>query len=104
MIRFLLDYTRANPDKYGRLDAHVRITSTKTGKSLVVEAFGVNAGYRARQLLGCGYAAVKSTETWYPIRQYRKLAKNVTFEPAPHNTDETLTLAQLEALEFLTVE
>ncbi len=81
MIRYIVETVSSKRDVYGNCYHYAVITSTKTGKKLIIKHCGGpdNAKHYVHKV--ADWSEMHATETIYPIRRYNQYAEYAEKEP-----------------------
>ncbi len=96
MIKYIIDTVSSLRDINGNCYHFARITSTKTGHSLVIDSVGGdnNANYLVMRLLKLDYSQIHYTNTWEAKRDWQRMSKFASSGLYEH----TVTAKMLRAL------
>ena len=75
MIRFLIDTTVSKRDMYGNCYSYSTVTSTKTGRSLVINSGAMSSGCNVKGILrsaGLEHSEIHYAESMLPIREFNR--------------------------------
>lgn len=100
MIRFLIHTTVSKRDMYGNCYSYSSVTSTKTGRSLVISSGAMSDGGNVKALLrkaGLEHSEIHYTESMLPIREWNRREPSKDHTVYEHEVNDNMILNLEEA-------